>query len=98
MGLTVGYAELRRGNENFYLDAVIAVGEVVHWFVLLVDDTNAGLMGADGDFFDVAGGFSTRPQLCMNMFCRLNGGLGVELRCSEGQSIIDDWIQAGSPG
>lgn len=64
---------------------MIAVGEVVHWFVLLVDDANAGFMRADGDFFYVSRCFSTRFQLRMNVFCRLNSGLRVEFRCSEGQ-------------
>lgn len=80
-------SELGRGTEDCYLDAMIAVGEVVHWFVLLVDDTNAGLMGADDDSFDVSGCFPTRLQLCVNVFCRLDGGLGVEFRCTECQPI-----------
>lgn len=77
---------------------MIAVSEVVHWFVLLVDDANAGLMRADGDFFYVSGCLPTRLQLRMNVFCRLNGGLGVEFRCSEGQPTPIRLNQAGSPG
>lgn len=79
--------DLGRGTEDSYLDAVIAVGEVVHWFVLLVNNTNAGLMGADGDSFDVSGCFPTRLQFRVNVFCRLDGGLRVEFRCSECQPI-----------
>lgn len=40
------------------LDAVVSVGEVVHGFVLLVDDADAGFVGAAGDGFDVGGGFA----------------------------------------
>lgn len=60
---------------------MIAVCEVVHWFVLLVDDANTGLMGADSDFFDVMSCFPERLQLRVNVFCRLDGSLGMEFRC-----------------
>lgn len=82
-GYMRGCLDLGRGTENCYLDAVIAVGEVVHRFVLLVDDANARLMGANGDFFDVCGIFPARFQLCVNVFCRLDGSLRVEFRCSD---------------
>lgn len=82
--------------ESFYLDAVITVGEVVHRFVLLVNDANARLMGADDDFLDVCGRFPACLQLRVNLFCSLDGSLGVEFRCSECQPIpgrLDpDWF------
>lgn len=61
---------------------MIAVGKVVHWFELLVDDTNTSLMGTDNDFFDISCCLPTRLQLRVNVFCRLDGSLRVEFRCS----------------
>ena len=40
------------------LDTVVSVGEVVHWFVLFVDNADAGFVGAASDGFDVVCGFS----------------------------------------
>lgn len=40
------------------LDAVVSVGEVVHGFVLFVDDADAGFVGTAGDGFDVVGGLA----------------------------------------
>lgn len=40
------------------LDAVVAVGEVVHGFELFVDNADAGFVGSAGDFLDVFGGFA----------------------------------------
>lgn len=67
------------------LDAVVAVGEVVHGFVLLVDDADTGFMGADGDGFDVLGGFIACFELREDGFCCFNSCLRVEFRCSRCQ-------------
>ena len=60
------------------LDAVVAVGEVVHGFVLLVDDADAGFVGAAGDGFDVLCGFALLCELGVDLFGGFDGGLGVE--------------------
>ena len=86
-----GCSELGGGTESSYLDAVITVSEVVHRFVLLVDDANARLVGADDHFLDVYGLFPACLQLRVNVFCPLDGSLGVEFRCSECQPI-PKWI------
>lgn len=36
-------------GSDHVLDAVVTVGEIVHGFVLFVDDTDAGFVGADDD-------------------------------------------------
>lgn len=67
------------GRGGGYLDAVVAVGEVVHGLVLLVDDTDAGFVSAAGDLLDVFGRFAHFFQLVVDVFRGLNGGLRVEL-------------------
>ena len=62
------------------LDAVVAVGEVVHGLELLVNDADAGFVCADCDVLDVFGGFTPFFKLSMDMFRGFNGGLGVEFR------------------
>ncbi len=57
---------------------MIAIGEVVHWFVLLVDDTNAGFVGAAGDVFDVFGRLAHLFQLRVDSLGGFNSGLGME--------------------
>lgn len=69
------------------LDAVIAVGEVVHWFVLLVDDADAGFVRADGDGGDVACGFAALGELVVDLLGGFDGGLGMELCCRDGVRV-----------
>ena len=61
------------------LDAVVAVGEIVHGFVLFVDDPDAGFVRAAGDGFDVFCGFALFGELAVDLFGCFDGGLGVEL-------------------
>jgi len=61
-----------------YLDTMVAVGKVVHGFVLFVNDANARFVGADGDGFDVFGGFASLFEVCVNVLCGFDGGLGME--------------------
>lgn len=61
------------------LDAVVAVGKVVHGLELLVDDADAGLVGADGHLLDVGGGLAHGLELGVDLLRGLDGGLGVEL-------------------
>lgn len=62
-----------------YLDAVVTVGKVVHGLELLVDDTDTGLVGADGDVLDVLGALAHLGEDAVYLLGGLNGGLGVEL-------------------
>jgi len=57
---------------------VVAVGVVVHGFELLVDDADAGFVGAVGDGGDVGGGFAQFLELDVEALGGLDGGLGVE--------------------
>ena len=65
-------------GRDHVLDAVVAVGEVVHGFVLLVDDADAGFVGADDDGCDVGGGFGAGEEGGVDFFGGFDGGLGVE--------------------
>lgn len=60
------------------LDAVVAVGEVLHGLELLVDDANAGLVGAVDDALDVLGGLTHCLELLVQALGSLDGGLRVE--------------------
>lgn len=64
------------------LDAVVAIGKVVHGLELLVDDADAGLVGAAGDFLDVGSGLALSLEEVVDLLGSLDGGLGVELSCS----------------
>lgn len=61
---------------------MVTVSEVVHGLELFVDDTDAGLMGADGDILDVFGGLAHAGQLLVDVGGSLNGGLRVEFSCN----------------
>ena len=52
-----GEAAEDEGDGDHVLDAVVAVGGIVER-ALLVDDADAGFVGADGDALDVGGGFA----------------------------------------
>lgn len=65
-------------GEGGYLDAVVAVGEVVHGLELLVDDADAGFVGAAGDLLDVLGRFAHVFELMVDVLGSLDGGLRVE--------------------
>jgi hypothetical protein len=69
------------------LDAVVAVGEVVHGLELLVDDADAGFVGAVGDFLDVGGGLAQVGELLVDDLGGLDGGLGVEFGYGAGQYV-----------
>lgn len=60
------------------LYAVISVGEVVHGFMLFINDTDAGFMGATGNRFDVFCRFSLLRELGIDYFGSFDGRLGVE--------------------
>ncbi len=62
---------------------MVTVGEVVHGFVLFVDDANTRFVGANGDGFDVFGGFAAFLKVGVDVFGGLNGGLGVEFGWSK---------------
>ena len=74
-----GQAAVDEHDGAHVLDAVVAVGEIVHGLELLVDDADAGFVGAAGDSFDVGGGLTHGLELGVNLLRGLDGGLGVEL-------------------
>ena len=65
-------------GRDHVLYAVVSVGEVVHGFVLFVDDADAGFVGAAGDGFDVFSGLASFCELCVDLFGGFDGSLGVE--------------------
>ena len=67
------------GSEITYLDTVITIGKVVHRLELLVNDTDACLVGAVSDLLDVGGGLSKSLELHVDDLSGLNRGLGVVL-------------------
>lgn len=62
-----------------YLNAVIAVSEVLHRLELLIDDTNAGLVCSVHDTLDVFGALAHCRQLLVEALRSFDSGLGVEL-------------------
>lgn len=62
-----------------YLNTVVTVGKVVHLLELLVDDPDAGLVGAVGDLLDVLGALAHLSELLVDDLGGLDGGLRVEL-------------------
>jgi len=64
-----------------YLHAMVTVGKVLHGLELLVDDADAGLMGAVNNALDVLGRLAHLPELHIDALSRLNSSLRVELRC-----------------
>jgi hypothetical protein len=60
------------------LDAVIAIGEVVHWLELFVDDADACFVGSAGDGFDVGCGFAFVLESLVDVLGGLDGSLRVE--------------------
>lgn len=73
-----GREEVRGRKEVGYLNAVIAVGEVVEGLVLLVDDADAGFVRAARYLLDILCGFPARRELGIDLLRGLDGGLGVE--------------------
>jgi hypothetical protein len=61
------------------LDAVVAVGKVVHGLELFVDDADTGLMRTDGHVLDVFSGFAELLEFGVDVLGGFNGGLRVEL-------------------
>ena len=76
----VGRVETVENEHGGYhvLYAVVSVGEVVHGFVLFVDDADASFMGTAGDGFDVFCGLALFCELDVDLFGGFDGGLGVE--------------------
>lgn len=62
-----------------HLDTVVTVSKVVHGLELLVDNTDAGLVGAVGDLLDILGALAHLSQLLVDDLSGLDGSLGVEL-------------------
>ena len=60
---------------------MVSVGEVVHGFVLFVDDPDAGFVGAADYGFDVRGRFAYRFEVGVDEFGGFDGGLRVEFSC-----------------
>lgn len=56
------------GTGKPYLYAVVTVCEVIHGFMLFVDNAYAGFVGADGDGFNVFGGFALLFEVGMDEF------------------------------
>ncbi len=75
------------------LDAVVAVGKVVHGLELLVDDADASLVRAAGDGLDVGGRLAHLLELVVDRLGGLDGGLRVELgwRNKELAGISSEW-------
>jgi len=70
---------VNKHDGSHVLDAMVAVGEVVHGLELFVDDADAGFVCAAGDLLDICCGFAHICELLMNGLGGLDGGLGVEL-------------------
>jgi len=62
-----------------YLHTVVAVGEVVHLLELLVNNADACLVCAVGNFLDVLGALAHGGKLGVDLLSSLNGSLGMEL-------------------
>lgn len=60
------------------LDAVVAVGEVVHRFVLLVDDPDAGFVSANDDGSNVCCCLALLLESDVDLYGGFDGGLRVE--------------------
>lgn len=60
---------------------MVAVGKVLHGLELLVDDANAGFVGAVDDAFDVGGCLAHFLELDVEALGGFDGGLGVEFSC-----------------
>lgn len=63
------------------LDAVVTVGKVVHGLELLVDNSDASLVGSASDGLDVGSRLALGLEEVVNLFRGLDGGLRVELGC-----------------
>lgn len=72
------WTEAAAEKEVRYLYAVIPVCKIVHGLVLFVDDADAGFVGADGDRFDIFGGFTLLLKLGVDEFCGLDSSLGMK--------------------
>ena len=71
-----------------YLNAMVAVGKVIHGLVLFVDNANTGFVCTDSHRCDVLGGNSTSFQLSMKFLGGFNGGLGMKLGCGYIQLVL----------
>ena len=67
------------GSEITYLDTVVTIGKVVHRLELLVNDTDARLVGAVSDLLNVGGSLSKSLELHVDDLSGLDRSLGVEL-------------------
>lgn len=75
------------------LNAVVAVGEVVHGLELLVNDADAGFVRANRDVLDIFGGFAPGFELGVDVLCGFDGGLRVEFRWEE--MLVEDFLVDG---
>lgn len=60
------------------LNTVVTVGEIVHWFVLFIDNADAGFVSADDDGFDVFCCLALLLERSVDLFGGFDGGLGVK--------------------
>src|SRR6202044_1059133 len=72
-----GEAAEEEGNGDHILDAMIAIGGVPKR-TFLVDDAEAGFVGADRYFLDGFGGEAALSELVSELHCCLDGGLRME--------------------
>jgi hypothetical protein len=62
-----------------YLNAVVAVSEVLHRLELLIDDTNAGLVCTVYDTLNILGALAHCLQFLVQALSSFNSSLRVEL-------------------
>lgn len=85
-------------DRGHVLDAVVAVGKVVHGLELFVDDADAGLVRAAGHSLDVGSGLALGLETGVDVLCGFNGGLGVELGCGIVSRIEIVGLKINLPG
>lgn len=73
---------------------MVAVGKVVHLLELLVNDADAGLVGAVGDLLDILGALAHLGQLLVDNLGGLDGSLGVELGYSKVSRLANSLVGA----
>ncbi len=97
----VGRVETVEDEHSGYhvLYAVVSVGEIVHGFVLFVDDADASFVGTAGDGFDVFCGFALFCELGVDFFGGFDGGLGVELGWERPLALVEvEGVEVDIPG
>ena len=80
IGVVAGFEAVEYEHSgNHVLHAVVTIGEVLHGLELLVDDADAGLVGAVDDVLNVLGRLAHGLELLVQALSGLDGSLGVEL-------------------